>query len=146
MSSISKSRFRAAVIEDFVESYAAGETPVPCIRCNQTVKFADLLVARRMDLGAAALVTGHYVEQPRRRDGSGHRDLLTPADMTRDQSYFLFATTQEQLDYLRFPLGALSKSETRSIAPNSVCASPTSPTARISASCRTAAMPTSSPG
>jgi tRNA-specific 2-thiouridylase len=110
-----ESRFRQAVIEDFVESYAAGETPVPCIRCNQTVKFTDL-VARAGGLGAAALVTGHYVESRDRGDGSGHRDLLTPADMTRDQSYFLFATTQDQLDYLRFPLGSLSKSETRKIA------------------------------
>ena len=110
-----ESRFRQAVIEDFVESYAAGETPVPCIRCNQTVKFTDL-VARARGLGAAALVTGHYVDSRDRGDGSGHRDLLTPADMTRDQSYFLFATTQDQLDYLRFPLGSLSKSETRKIA------------------------------
>ena len=110
-----ESRFRQAVIEDFVESYVAGETPVPCIRCNQTVKFTDL-VARARGLGAAALVTGHYVESRDRGDGSGHRDLLTPADMTRDQSYFLFATTQDQLDYLRFPLGSLSKSETRKIA------------------------------
>jgi len=110
-----ESRFREAVIDDFVNSYVAGFTPVPCIRCNQTVKFADLL-ARAQELEAEALVTGHYIESRPRPDGSGHRDLFTPADMARDQSYFLFATTQEQIDYLRFPLGALPKSETRRIA------------------------------
>jgi tRNA-specific 2-thiouridylase len=110
-----ESRFREAVIDDFVESYVAGYTPVPCIRCNQTVKFADLL-ARAKELDAAALITGHYIESRSRLDGSGRRDLFTPADIARDQSYFLFATTQEQIDYLRFPLGALSKSETRRIA------------------------------
>jgi len=110
-----ETRFRAAVIDDFVANYLAGSTPVPCIRCNQTVKFTDL-IARARELGAAALATGHYVESRARLDGSGHRDLMTPADMARDQSYFLFATTQEQLDYLRFPLGGLPKSETRRIA------------------------------
>ena len=110
-----ESRFREAVIDDFVAGYVAGFTPVPCIRCNQTVKFADLL-ARARELDAAALVTGHYIESRPRGDGSAHRDLFTPADMARDQSYFLFATTQEQIDYLRFPLGALPKSETRRIA------------------------------
>lgn len=110
-----ESRFREAVIDDFVQSYASGFTPVPCIRCNQTVKFADLL-ARARELEAEALVTGHYIESRERADGSGHRDLFTPADMARDQSYFLFATTQAQIDYLRFPLGALPKSETRRIA------------------------------
>jgi tRNA-specific 2-thiouridylase len=110
-----ESRFREAVIDDFVSSYAAGFTPVPCIRCNQTVKFADLL-SRARELDARALVTGHYIESRARADGSGHRDLFTPADMARDQSYFLFATTQEQIDYLRFPLGFLPKSETRRIA------------------------------
>jgi tRNA-uridine 2-sulfurtransferase len=110
-----ENRFREAVIDDFVDSYVAGFTPVPCIRCNQTVKFADLL-ARARELEAGALVTGHYIESRPRADGSGHRDLFTPADMARDQSYFLFATTQEQIDYLRFPLGALPKSETRRIA------------------------------
>jgi tRNA-specific 2-thiouridylase len=110
-----ESRFREAVIDDFVSSYVAGFTPVPCIRCNQTVKFADLL-ARAKDLEADALVTGHYIESRPRADGSGHRDLFTPADMARDQSYFLFATTQDQIDYLRFPLGAIAKSETRRIA------------------------------
>jgi tRNA-specific 2-thiouridylase len=110
-----ESRFREAVIDDFVSSYVAGYTPVPCIRCNQTVKFADLL-ARARDLDAAALVTGHYIESRARPDGSGLRDLYTPADIARDQSYFLFATTQEQIDYLRFPLGTIPKSETRRIA------------------------------
>src|SRR5439155_24484286 len=99
-----ESRFRAAVIDDFVASYLDGATPVPCIRCNQTVKFTDL-IARAGELGAKALATGHYVDSRARRDGSGHRDLLTPADMSRDQSYFLFATTQAQVDFLRFPLG-----------------------------------------
>jgi tRNA-uridine 2-sulfurtransferase len=110
-----ESRFREAVIDDFVAGYVAGFTPVPCIRCNQTVKFADLLTRAR-ELDAAALVTGHYIESRPRGDGSAHRDLFTPADMARDQSYFLFATTQEQIDYLRFPLGTLAKSETRRIA------------------------------
>ncbi|MGB8316428.1 MAG: tRNA 2-thiouridine(34) synthase MnmA, partial [Aestuariivirga sp.] len=92
-----------------------GETPIPCVKCNQTVKFADLLQWAR-DLDALALVTGHYIESRARNDGSGHRDLFTPADMARDQSYFLFATTQDQVDFLRFPLGALPKAETRRIA------------------------------
>jgi tRNA-uridine 2-sulfurtransferase len=110
-----ESRFRDAVINDFVSGYLAGETPIPCVKCNQTVKFADLL-QRAKDLDAAVLVTGHYIESRARDDGSGHRDLFTPADMARDQSYFLFATTQEQVDFLRFPLGALAKAETRRIA------------------------------
>ena len=110
-----ESRFKEAVINDFVSGYLAGETPIPCVKCNQTVKFADLL-QRAKDLDAAALVTGHYIESRARGDGSGHRDLFTPADMARDQSYFLFATTQEQIDFLRFPLGALPKAETRRIA------------------------------
>ena len=110
-----ENRFKEAVINDFVSGYLAGETPIPCVKCNQTVKFADLL-QRARDLNAAALVTGHYIESRARGDGSGHRDLFTPADMARDQSYFLFATTQEQIDFLRFPLGALPKAETRRIA------------------------------
>ena len=110
-----ESRFKDAVIDDFVAGYLAGETPIPCVKCNQTVKFADLL-QRAKDLDAAALVTGHYIESRARSDGSRHRDLFTPADMARDQSYFLFATTQEQIDLLRFPLGALPKTETRRIA------------------------------
>ena len=108
-------RFRETVIEDFVSGYLKGETPIPCVTCNATVKFADLL-ARAHELDAAALATGHYIESRARNDGSSHRDLFTPADMDRDQSYFLFATTQAQIDYLRFPLGGLTKAETRAIA------------------------------
>jgi tRNA-specific 2-thiouridylase len=110
-----ESRFRETVIDGFVDGYLAGETPVPCITCNRTVKFADLL-SRSRELDAAALATGHYIESRARGDGSGHRDLFTPADMARDQSYFLFATSQAQADFLRFPLGLLSKAETREIA------------------------------
>ena len=105
-------RFREAVIDDFAESYLAGETPIPCIRCNQTVKFRDLLGTAR-DLGADALATGHYV---RRVAGSRGPELHRAADRARDQSYFLFATTAEQLEFLRFPLGDLHKDETRRIA------------------------------
>lgn len=110
-----ESRFREAVIDDFADSYLRGETPVPCIRCNQTVKFADLMM-RAKELGAAALLTGHYVESRARAEASGHRDLLSAADVSRDQSYFLFATTQAQIDFLRFPLASLTKRETRQIA------------------------------
>ncbi len=110
-----ESRFREAVIDEFVESYLSGETPIPCVTCNRTVKFADLL-ARSRDLDAAVMATGHYVESRARGDGSGRRDMFTPSDLARDQSYFLFATTQDQLDYLRFPLGTLTKAETRAIA------------------------------
>jgi len=110
-----ESRFKESVIDEFVNAYVQGATPIPCVRCNQTVKFADLL-ARAHDLDASALVTGHYVESRLRGDGSGHRDMFTPADVARDQSYFLFATTQVQMDYLRFPLGLLSKPETRAVA------------------------------
>ena len=106
-------RFRESVIETFADSYARGETPVPCIACNQTVKFEDLLGTARM-LGAAALATGHYVES--RPLAGGGRALYRPADEERDQSYFLFATTREQLAYVRFPLGGLAKSEVREIA------------------------------
>lgn len=102
--------FRADVIEAFAESYARGETPIPCVLCNQTVKFRDLVAAAR-DLGADALATGHYV---RREEGPV---MLRGVDPARDQSYFLFATTREQLDFLRFPLGGIaSKAETRAIA------------------------------
>ncbi|HVM77618.1 MAG TPA: tRNA 2-thiouridine(34) synthase MnmA [Stellaceae bacterium] len=107
-----ESRFRADVIEDFAESYARGETPIPCIRCNERVKFRDLLAVAR-DLGAAALATGHYA---RRVMGEGGPELHRAADPARDQSYFLFATTREQLDFLRFPLGHLAKDETRKLA------------------------------
>jgi len=94
-------------------SYAAGETPVPCIECNRSVKFRDLLSTAR-ELGAAALATGHYVASRRMADGS--RALVCAADADRDQSYFLFATTREQLDYLRFPLGDMTKPQTRELA------------------------------
>jgi tRNA-uridine 2-sulfurtransferase len=108
-----ESRFREAVIDDFVAAYVQGATPIPCVRCNQTVKFADLLWRAR-ELEASALVTGHYIESRARADG--HRELVTPQDMARDQSYFLFATTQAQVDYLRFPLGRLPKPDVRAIA------------------------------
>lgn len=98
-----EARFRAAVIGDFADSYAAGETPVPCVRCNQSVKFSDLLALAR-DVGAAALATGHYV---RRVDGPDGPELHRAADPARDQSWFLFATTREQLAYTWFPLGAM---------------------------------------
>ena len=110
-----ESRFKESVIDEFVEAYVQGATPIPCVRCNQTVKFADLL-ARAHDLDSSALVTGHYVESRLRGDCSGHRDMFTPADVARDQSYFLFATTQKQMDYLRFPLGLLTKPQTREVA------------------------------
>ncbi len=105
-------RFRDAVINPFMESYIGGETPVPCISCNQTVKFADLLATAR-DLGADCLATGHYI---RSEANGAHRALYRPVDAERDQSYFLFATTQEQLDFIRFPLGELSKPEVRALA------------------------------
>jgi len=107
-----QSRFRADVIDAFADSYVAGETPIPCVLCNQTVKFRDLLATAR-DLGADALATGHYV---RRVMGSAGPELHIAADTARDQSYFLFATTSEQLAYLRFPLGGLTKDETRALA------------------------------
>ncbi len=109
-----ESRFKEAVIDEFVESYLQGATPIPCVKCNQTVKFADLLWRAR-ELDASALATGHYIES-RTRPGTSHRDLFTPTDMARDQSYFLFATTQAQSDYLRFPLGQMPKSQTREAA------------------------------
>lgn len=108
-----EARFRAAVIDPFIESYAAGETPVPCVACNQRVKFADLLATAR-DLGAAALATGHYVES--RRVANGRRALFRACDPERDQSYFLYGTTPEELDFLRFPLGGMAKSEVRALA------------------------------
>ena len=107
-------RFREAVIDPFAASYVAGETPIPCVSCNQTVKFADLLQTAR-DLGADALATGHYIRS--RADGpGGRRALYRPVDSDRDQSYFLFATTQAQIDFLRFPLGSLSKPQVREAA------------------------------
>ncbi|MCH4541728.1 tRNA 2-thiouridine(34) synthase MnmA [Ochrobactrum sp. POC9] len=107
-----EARFREAVIDPFANSYVSGETPIPCVSCNQTVKFADLLQTAR-DLGADALATGHYI---RSRTNGAHRALYRPVDTDRDQSYFLFATTQEQIDYLRFPLGHLPKAQVREIA------------------------------
>ena len=104
-------RFREAVIDPFAAAYAAGETPVPCVSCNQTVKFADLLEVAR-DLGADCLATGHYIRSVEGPEGRGRR-LLRPADAERDQSWFLFATTPAQVEYLRFPLGDMSKDEVR---------------------------------
>jgi len=107
-----ESKFREQVMEDFADTYLAGSTPIPCIRCNQTVKFSDLLKTAR-DLGADCLATGHYI---RRTDGEDGAELHRAADASRDQSYFLFATTAEQLDYLRFPLGDLPKTQVRELA------------------------------
>jgi len=105
-------RFREAVMDDFADTYLAGRTPIPCVRCNQTVKFRDL-VAMARDLGAAALATGHYV---RRIEGENGPELHRASDHSKDQSYFLFTTTDDQLEFLRFPLGVLDKRETRAIA------------------------------
>ena len=107
-----ESRFRNEVMERFADSYLRGETPVPCIECNRTVKFRDLLRIAR-DLGAEALATGHYV---RRIVGARGPELHVAADASRDQSWFLFATTREQLGFLRFPLGGLPKDRTRALA------------------------------
>ena len=106
-------RFKEAVIDRFASSYAAGETPVPCIECNRSVKFRDLLATAR-DLGAQVLATGHYVSNRQQLDGSW--GLYCARERERDQSYFLFATTPEQLSGLRFPLGEMSKGETRDAA------------------------------
>ena len=106
-------RFRESVIDNFAASYVSGETPVPCIECNRSIKFRDLLKTAR-ELGAAALATGHYVASHRMADGS--RALFCAAASDRDQSYFLFATTREQLDYLRFPLGDMTKQQARELA------------------------------
>jgi len=107
-----ESRFSQAVIEDFADSYLRGETPIPCVRCNQQVKFKDLLTTAR-ELGGAALITGHYVQ---RLLGLSGAELHRAVDLSRDQSYFLFATTQAQLDFLRFPLGGMPKTDTRAHA------------------------------
>jgi tRNA-uridine 2-sulfurtransferase len=107
-----EARFRAAVIEDFAESYRRGETPVPCIRCNERIKFKDLLETAR-ELGASALATGHYA---RRVAATGGLELHRARDGARDQSYFLYRTTPGELDFLRFPLGSLAKDETRALA------------------------------
>ena len=107
-------KFKSEVIDSFIDSYAAGETPIPCVQCNQTVKFRDLFKYAK-DLKADALITGHYVS---RFQKNGYASMYRAKDQSRDQSYFLFNTTQEQLDFLRFPLGNLDKSETRNIAKN----------------------------
>ncbi|MEZ5922262.1 MAG: tRNA 2-thiouridine(34) synthase MnmA [Parvularculaceae bacterium] len=105
-------RFSESVMEDFADTYLAGATPIPCIRCNERVKFKDLLEMSR-DLGGAAMATGHYI---RRVEGPHGAELRRARDASRDQSYFLFSTTREQLDYLRFPLGEFPKDEVRRIA------------------------------
>lgn len=105
-----ESRFKEQVMEEFADSYIKGETPIPCVRCNQTVKFKDLLDTAR-DLGADCMATGHYVQ--RVIDKNGKAQLVRGSDQGKDQSYFLFATTQEQIDFLRFPLGHMDKDETR---------------------------------
>ncbi len=107
-----ESRFRQDVIDNFADAYARGETPIPCVTCNQTVKFRDLVATAR-DLGADALATGHYI---RRTAGKGGAELHRAVDAARDQSYFLFATTRDQIDYLRFPLGELPKTQVRDLA------------------------------
>ena len=105
-------KFKSEVIDSFIDSYVAGETPIPCVQCNQTVKFRDLFKYAK-DLKADALITGHYVS---RVQNNGHATMYRAKDHSRDQSYFLFSTTQEQLNYLRFPLGEIDKLETRSLA------------------------------
>ena len=105
-------KFKTEVIDSFIDSYAAGETPIPCVQCNQTVKFRDLFKYAK-DLNADALITGHYVS---RIQQNGNASMYRAKDHNRDQSYFLFSTTQEQLNFLRFPLGEIDKAETRSIA------------------------------
>ena len=105
-------KFKSEVIDSFIDSYASGETPIPCVQCNQTVKFRDLFKYAK-DLNADALITGHYVTRIQNTDKAY---MYRAEDINRDQSYFLFGTTQEQLDYLRFPLGEIQKEETRKIA------------------------------
>ncbi len=105
-------KFKEEVIDSFIDSYVSGETPIPCVQCNQTVKFRDLFKYAK-ELNADALVTGHYVS---RLQNNGRASMYRAKDANRDQSYFLFSTTQEQLDYLRFPLGEIKKQETRNIA------------------------------
>ena len=107
-----ESRFGEAVMEDFADTYLAGATPIPCVRCNEQVKFKDLLETAR-DLGAQTMATGHYI---RRVDGADGPQMRRAVDATKDQSYFLFSTTREQLDFLRFPLGDMPKDEVRTIA------------------------------
>lgn len=106
-----ESKFQESVIEDFADSYLKGETPIPCVRCNQTVKFRDLLDVAR-DLGADCMATGHYIQRLENQE-TGRSELHQAVDPLKDQSYFLFATTQEQLDFLRFPIGGWKKEKTR---------------------------------
>ena len=108
-----ESRFRESVIDRFADSYLAGETPIPCVECNKSVKFRDLLFTAQ-ELGADVLATGHYVVS--KDVGGGRRGLFRAADPSRDQSYFLYATTLEQLSLLRFPLGGMPKADTRQLA------------------------------
>ena len=105
-------KFKKEVIDSFVDSYVAGETPIPCVQCNQTVKFRDLF-SYAQELKADTLVTGHYVNRVQR---NGKAEMFRAIDLSRDQSYFLFATTQDQLNFLRFPLGNMKKDETRKVA------------------------------
>lgn len=107
-----ESNFKEQVIEEFADTYLKGSTPIPCVRCNQTVKFKDLLQVAR-DLGADCMATGHYIK---RIEGKNGPELHRAYDGGKDQSYFLFATTRDQLDFLRFPLGHMDKSETRRLA------------------------------
>jgi len=105
-------KFKKDVIDSFIDSYSIGETPIPCVQCNQTVKFRDLY-SYAQELTADALITGHYVNRIKK---NGNAEMYRAIDLTRDQSYFLFSTTQEQLNFLRFPLGQMQKNETRKIA------------------------------
>ena len=105
-------KFKKEVIDSFIDSYTSGETPIPCVQCNQTVKFRDLYTYAK-ELKADTLVTGHYVSRIQK---NGNAEMYRAADLSRDQSYFLFTTTQDQLNYLRFPLGKIIKKETREIA------------------------------
>ena len=105
-------KFKKDVIDSFIDSYATGETPIPCVQCNRTVKFRDLYAYAR-ELNIDALITGHYVNRIQK---NGNAEMYRAADLIRDQSYFLFTTTQEQLNFLRFPLGRMQKNETRKIA------------------------------
>ena len=107
-----QNKFKQGVIDNFVDSYLKGETPIPCVQCNQTVKFKDLFEVSK-DLNADALITGHYVKSV---TSNNNTNMYRAIDENRDQSYFLFNTTRKQLDYLRFPLGSLHKNETREIA------------------------------
>ena len=107
-----QNRFKEGVIDNFIDSYLSGETPIPCIQCNQTVKFEDLFKEAKK-LNADALITGHYVKSVTKNNIT---EMYQAVDLNRDQSYFLFNTTKEQLNYLRFPLGGMKKTETRQLA------------------------------